>query len=119
MAKILIIEDEIALLEAYSFILKHQGHTVSAAHNGEEGLVKVKKVLPDLIVVDMMMPKLDGLGFLQRYGAAKHPEVKILMLSNMSSPEYVAKAMGLGANRYEIKATLTPQALLKVIDELL
>ncbi len=43
MAKILVIEDEVALSEAYSFLLKHEGHTVTVAYNGEEGLAKVKK----------------------------------------------------------------------------
>ncbi len=107
MAKILVIEDEVALSEAYSFLLKHEGHSVTVAYNGEEGLAKVKKAAPDLIILDMMMPKLDGLGFLRRYEANKHPSVKILILSNMASREYEAEAFALGANRCEIKASFS------------
>lgn len=119
MAKILVIEDEIALSEAYSFLLEHKGHSVTVAYNGEEGLAKVKKAAPDLIILDMMMPKLDGLGFLRRYEANKHPTVKILILSNMASREYEEEAIALGANRYEIKALLDPPGLLNVVKELL
>lgn len=119
MARILIIEDEIPLAEAYSFLLKHKGHQVTVAHDGEEALAKVAKADPALIIVDMMMPRLDGLGFLKRYEAPEHPGVRILVLSNMTSREYEAKAYALGANRYELKAALSPPGLLKLVDELL
>lgn len=119
MAKILLIEDEIALSEAYTFLLKHKGHNVSVAYNGEEGLLEVKKSAPDLIILDMMMPILNGIGFLRRYEPNKRPNVKILFLSNMVSPEYEAEAIALGVNRYEIKASLTPDGLLDVVQELL
>jgi DNA-binding response OmpR family regulator len=117
MAKILIVEDEIQLADAYAFLLRHQGHKVTVAHDGEEGLQKVKKAAPDLILLDMMMPKLDGLGFLHQFDAKKHPEV--ILLSNMQSRDYEAKAYDLGVSRYEIKASLSPPQLLKVVDDTL
>lgn len=119
MARILIIEDEIPLADAYAFLFKHKGHTVTVANDGEEALAKVDKANPDVIIVDMMMPRLDGLGFLKRYEASGHPDVRILVLSNMASREYESKAFALGAQRYEIKASLSPPHLLKVVDELL
>lgn len=119
MAKILIIEDEAGLADAYTFLFRHQGHTVACAHNGEDGLVKVKRVNPDLIVLDMMMPKLDGLGFLRGYKAEKHPKVKIILLSNMQSREYETEAFALGVSRYEIKALLSPPQLVAIVNELL
>lgn len=119
MANILIIEDEMPLAEAYSFLFRHKGHRVVVAQDGQDGLEKVKKANPHLIIVDMMMPVLDGLGFLKRFDAKKYPDVKILILSNMASRDYEAEAFALGANRYEIKASLSPPMLINVVDELL
>ncbi len=119
MAKVLIIEDELSLAIAYSFLLRHEGHKVVVAHDGEEGLTKAAKAAADLIIVDMMMPRLDGLGFLRQYMPLKKPGVKILILSNMASRTYEKEAIELGANRYEIKAQLSPPQLLKIVNELL
>lgn len=119
MAKILIIEDEIQLAEVYAFMLEHKGHHVERAGDGLEGLKKVKEMKPDVILLDMMMPNLGGIGFLERYQAAKPKDVKIIIMSNMQSREHQAKAFELGAYRYEIKAALAPQQLLAIVDEAL
>lgn len=119
MTKILIIEDEVYLAEAYEFLLQHEGHTVTTANDGKEGLEKVKKAKPDLILLDVMMPNLDGIGFLRRYQPKKHPDVKIILLSNMQSRDYESEALELGASRYELKASLSPPQLLEVIDQVL
>lgn len=119
MKKILIIEDEILLADAYKFLFQHEGYTVATAGDGIEGLAQAKKVNPDLIILDMMMPRLDGLGFLRRYDMSKHPKVKILLLSNMQSNEYEAEAFKLGVSRYEIKASLAPPELVQIVAETL
>jgi DNA-binding response OmpR family regulator len=119
MARILVVEDEIALAEAYTFLFRHQGHKVTVAYDGEEALQKVSKAKFDLLIVDMMMPHLDGLGFLRRYKGQTNPTPKILILSNLTSRDYEEEAFKLGASRYEIKAGLSPPSLLKVVDDLL
>ncbi len=119
MANILIVEDEIQLAEAYMFILRYKGHTVVHAKDGQEGLDKVAKANPDIILLDMMMPKLDGIGFLRKYDSKKHPQVKIILLSNMQSKDYETEAMSLGASRYEIKASLSPPQLIEIVEEAL
>jgi two-component system, chemotaxis family, chemotaxis protein CheY len=119
MANILLIEDDIQLAEVYTFLFEYKGHTVVGAGDGEEGLVKVADAAFDLIIVDMMMPKLDGLGFLERYNDKRPANARIILLSNMESREYETKARALGVNRYEIKASLAPEQLLAVVDEVL
>jgi two-component system response regulator VicR len=66
MAKILIVEDERTLNEAYELILKKQGHDVEVAYNGDEALQVFKKHEPELILLDLRMPKMDGVEFLKR-----------------------------------------------------
>lgn len=120
MATILIVEDEIQLAEAYRFLLERKGHTVAWAPDGEAGLRMVDEVRPDVIILDMMMPKLDGLGFLRRYKASqKHPQVKIILLSNMQSPELLSEAMELGVYRFELKASIAPAQLINLVDQAL
>jgi two-component system chemotaxis response regulator CheY len=118
-AKILIVEDEAQLAEAYAFLLRHAGHKVAVAQDGQDGLVKVAKAKPDLIVLDMMMPHLNGIGFLERYKDQRPKGVKIILLSNMQSPEYQAQAYALGVDYYAIKASLSPDQLLSLIKEAL
>jgi two-component system, chemotaxis family, chemotaxis protein CheY len=119
MATILLLEDEVLLAEVYTFLFEQGGHTVVHAPDGEAGLAKVAEANPDLVIADMMMPKLDGLGFLRQYQTTRPPHVKIILLSNMESREYQAKAYALGVDRYEIKASLAPNQLLALIDEVL
>lgn len=119
MATVLIIEDEIPLQEAYKYLFRHQGYKVETASDGEEGLEKALKVQPDLIILDMMMPNLNGLGFLQKYDTKKHSNVKIILLSNMQSPQYESEAHGLGIYRYEIKSSLSPSDLLNIAKQAL
>lgn len=119
MKKILLIEDEVLLAEVYTVFFEIQGYTVVWASDGEEGLLKAAESDPDIILVDMMMPILDGLGFLQRYQANKPAKVKIILLSNMQSPEYEARAFALGVERYEVKSSLAPQQLLAIVEEVL
>lgn len=119
MAKILIVEDEVLLADAYKFLLQTKGHKVTCAKDGEDGLLKLGKATPDLILLDMMMPKLDGLGLLRAYDVKKHPSLKVIVMSNMQSPEYVDEAMALGAARYEIKSSLSPPQLIEIVDQVL
>jgi DNA-binding response OmpR family regulator len=109
MANILLIEDDIQLAEVYTFLFEYKGHTVVGAGDGEVGLG----------IVDIMSPNLDGLGFLERYNDKRPANARIILLSNMESREYETKARALGVNRYEIKASLAPEQLLAVVDEVL
>lgn len=111
MAKVLIVEDNETLNEAYKLILEKDGHEVSTAFNGEEGLAKLEDTMPDLILLDMLMPKMDGLEFLRRYKADKYPKTTVIILSNLNEDEQVDEARKLGAHRYILKANTSPKEL--------
>ena len=116
---ILVVEDDIALNEAYMTILRTAYSSVFTAYNGEEALQVADQCDPDIIFLDLRMPVLDGIGFLEKYEPiAKHPDVKIIVFSNYDMQTEVDKAYDLGAERYVLKALATPSSLLKIVDDL-
>jgi len=120
MAKILIVEDEKALNDAYRIILEKEGHTVDIAYNGEEALQKVDDVNPDIILLDILMPKMNGLEFLREYDVLnKHKKTQVIILSNLDMDKEVKQAMELGASRYIVKARLSPKELALLINHLI
>jgi DNA-binding response OmpR family regulator len=114
--KILIVEDDLRLKITYDTIFSQEGYTVLRAQDGEEGLRVAETELPDIILLDMMMPKMDGLEFLRRFDVAnRHPGTKIIVFSNMMQAETTKQAYELGATRYEIKATFSPKQLAELV----
>lgn len=111
MSKVLIVEDNETLNEAYKLILTKDGHDVATAFNGEEGLAKLAESTPDLILLDMLMPKMDGIEFLRHFDATKYPKTTIIILSNLNEDEQVEEARKLGAHRYILKANTSPKEL--------
>lgn len=120
MASILIVEDDRDLNNAYSIILKNEGHEVVEAYDGQEALVKIKDFAPDLILLDLLMPIMGGLEFLQHYDLLKsHSDVKVLIFTNMEKSPEVAEAYKLGAHRCIIKSWTAPHNLARVISDAL
>ena len=118
MAKILIVEDEKVLNEAYELVLKKEGYAVSCAFNGEEALAYVKKGKFDLILLDLRMPKIDGVEFLKRSNPSKNfPSTKIIVFSNYDDQKEVDDAIKYGATRYILKAWSSPSELVKIVRE--
>ena len=118
MAKILIDEDEKMLADAFQMILEKAGHTVSVAYNGQEGLDATQQNEPDLILLDLLMPIKDGLGFLKDYKQKeKHPQVKIIIFSNLDMQKEAEEAFALGASKYVLKAWATPKTLNAIVEE--
>lgn len=119
MAKILIIEDDTSLQEAYSFILKTAGHVVMSAYNGKEGLELAKEQPFDIILLDIHMPVMNGWEFLEKYQSDAPSSTKIIVFSNMVEPDTQKQATSLGAYRSVLKSSMTPSAMLRLIDETL
>ena len=115
MARILIVEDEKALSVAYQTILQKHGFTTSVATNGEEALDAIAKDVPDLILLDMMMPKMNGLELLRRLNGT-FPADKVIVFSNQDNQEDIDEAFKLGANRYLLKSWASPGDLVKVVN---
>lgn len=120
MAKILIVEDERNLNEAYQMILQHQGHDIIAAYDGTEALKVTEDVEPDLILLDLRMPQMGGVEFLKKYKLKKdHPKVKVVIFSNLDTQHEIDEAYRLGAEKYMLKAWASPKELIQLVNSLL
>jgi DNA-binding response OmpR family regulator len=116
--KILIIEDELGLSEMYKMKFEREGFTVFTAPNGEEGIVLAKKELPDLVLLDIVMPGIDGFEVLRKLRADQVTEnLKIFVFSNLGQDDEIERGLQEGADKYLIKANLTPGQLLTKIEE--
>lgn len=116
---ILIIEDDIALNDAYVTILGTAYENVYTAFNGEEALHVAEQQDPNIIFLDLRMPVMDGIGFLEKYQPKQnHPDVRIVVFSNYDMQAEVDKAYELGAERYVLKAWASPKELLKIVSDL-
>jgi len=117
--KILVADDQADVLQLIAVRLKSSGFDVVTASDGQEVLLKVKEERPDLVVLDLMMPKLDGykacrlLKFDSRY-----KKIPVLILSARSQPEDIKLAQKCGADDYMVKP-FDPPAFLGKIKELL
>jgi DNA-binding response OmpR family regulator len=113
MANVLVIEDNKTLNHAYKLILQKEGFNVRVAYNGKEGLELTKLAEPSLILLDMLMPVMNGIDFLEKFKPADHPDTTIIILSNLNEDSEVQKALKLGAHKYILKASTSPQELIK------
>ena len=115
MRKILVVEDEPELRDTYELILTTEPYEVSVATNGKRALELCQHKSFDLILLDLMMPIMDGVQFLEAFHADDHPSTKIIIISNLSMGEMLSRAMQLGAQRSVVKADLTPKELLSLV----
>jgi two-component system chemotaxis response regulator CheY len=120
MKRILIIEDEKPLREAFAYLLKSEGFDIVLAENGKVGLSKLKESQPDLILLDMLMPIMDGMTFLKEAHLPKHyPQVKVIMLSNLSDAITFDDAHQYGVTSSVLKADLSPAQLVGTVKKVL
>lgn len=120
MARVLIIEDDPFIRGVYEKILTKSLHTPAVAKTGEEGLEVAETFKPDLIILDMLMPGINGIEFLKRYDIpGKHPNVKVIVLSNMMMQDKINEAVNLGAVNYKQKAMFSPREMVELIDQTL
>ena len=104
--KILFIEDETALQQAVGKVLRESGYEVLSAMDGEEGLANAKSKEPDLILLDLILPRKDGFALLEEL--KKNPETRripVLVLSNLGENAQVERALSLGADAYMVKTS--------------
>lgn len=100
--RILIVEDERPLAHALELKLGHEGYETVVALSGAEGLTKAASEKFDCILLDLIMPEVDGFSFLQEY--RKKSQTPVIILSNLGQEEDKAKAKTLGATDYFVKA---------------
>ena len=118
MAKILFIEDDPLLVKIYSTRLSADGFEVLSAENGEAGLQVAETQVPDLIVLDIMMPRLDGFSVLEKLRQSeKTRNTPILVYSNLGQEDEIVRAKKMGATDFVIKANLSPTEMINKIKE--
>ncbi len=119
MTKILIVEDEAMLREVYATLFNMEKYEVAEAINGKDALGKLKKFKPDVVVLDVLMPVMGGIEFLEKVKIKKeYPALKILVLSNLSDAKTLQTIMGLGATKFLLKASLSPAQLVAAVNQL-
>ena len=106
--KVLIVEDDTLISSMYKIKLEQDGYAVVVANNGSEGLVKVKAEKPDIILLDIIMPQLDGFTVLEGMRGKLGIKAPIIMLTNLGTEEDRAKGEKLGATDYLVKSSVTP-----------
>ena len=120
MAKVLIVEDNESLRLAYSSFLEQEGFTVATASRVKEALEYLATNTPDIILLDMLMPEMNGLELLQHYDVVNaHKDVRVIAFSNLTEPRIEQEALSLGVSLYMTKATATPKELVERINGLL
>ncbi|HNV97244.1 MAG TPA: response regulator [bacterium] len=118
--KILIAEDDSFLAQMYSEKLEAEGFTVVLATNGVEAIDRMKLEKPDLILLDLLMPKKDGFEVLQEKIADKNiKSIPVIVLTNLSQNEDIKRCYDLGANDFMIKAYFIPAEIISKIKVLL
>lgn len=120
MSKIMLVEDDNSLREIYEARLAAEGYTVVSAKDGEEALAMALKEHPDLIIADIMMPKVSGFDMLDILRSTPETKnTKIIMMTALSQAEDKARAEKLGADRYLVKSQVTLEDVTRVAREIL
>ncbi len=113
---VLVVEDDSALQHMYQLKLQKEGYRVSVASNGVEGMDRLKEAIPDIILLDILMPIKDGLTLLREIRTiAEFRYIPVVMLTNVSEPEYKDTATHLGIDDYIVKGETDPGSVIKKI----
>ena len=116
--KVLIVEDEKPIAKALQLKLQKSGFIAEVAGNGKEGLEAYKKMKPDLILLDLIMPVMDGFGFLSEM-RQKDKTTAVIVLTNLGQAEDLAKTLKLGASQYFIKSETPLSKVVEIINQLI
>lgn len=119
--KVLIVEDDNDISEMYRIRITASGFLVETAANGQIGIEKMKKIQPDLVLLDIVMPKKDGFDLLEEVKQASEKDdikkIPIIVLSNLASPIDIMEGKRLGAQDWWIKAFNTPSQISQKVTE--
>ena len=115
MAKILIVEDYESLQKIYQAVLEQEGHDVEVLNDGFVALDRAKKGKFDLILLDLLLPHMSGIEFLQAFNPRGHPRTKVIICSNFTNAKFIQQANELGVAHHLTKSNLSPQEIAVVI----
>lgn len=120
MKNILVIEDDSFLRELIVRKLTKEGFSVSEAIDGKQAVEKIKNLKPDLVLLDLVLPEIDGFEVLSRVKSdSKVSSIPIIILSNLGQREDIEKGLKLGAIDFLVKANFTPAEIVKKIRDTL
>jgi CheY-like chemotaxis protein len=120
MPKVLLVEDDNNLREIFQMRLQAEGYTTAIAADGEEGLVVAMKEKPDLVIADVMMPKLSGFEMIESLRAAPETkDIKVIMMTALGQAEDQARGEKLGVVKYLVKSQVTLEDFARVVKEAL
>lgn len=118
--KVLVVDDEKMFQDIYKIKLLSEGFQVKSASNGAEAIKLLMEEPPDIVLLDLNMPVMDGFKVLQTVKAdAKLSPIHVIVLSSRGNPEEIEKALNLGADGYLIKSTTKPNEVIKKVKEVL
>lgn len=118
--KVVIVEDDVKLAEIYKVRLEILGYTCFAAYDGKEALAVIEKELPNLVLLDIMIPEIPGDKVLETMRANEWGKnIKVLIISNLNEADAPAGLRDKGIEGYAVKATLTDDQLDQLVDNIL
>lgn len=116
MVKIAIIEDDQAISQMYRIKFEAEGYQVDTAENGRLGLDLVEKMQPDIVLLDLMMPEMNGDEMLRKLRATSWgKDIKVIILTNMGEQEAAAEIRQLNVRRFIVKAEMTPRQVAEMV----
>ena len=119
MAKVLIVEDDSLMLRLYQKAFGFEQYEVEVADNGEDGLLKAKQVMPTIVLLDIMMPKMNGLQVLERLKADPMTKnLPVVVLTNLAGSQDAEEALKRGAVRYIVKSEHDPKQVVDIVKEI-
>lgn len=119
-AHVLLVEDDVFLSGIYQKKFEMEGYKISTADNGEKGLADAKKKKPDIILLDILLPKMDGFSVLKELKAdASVRDIPVILLTNLGQKDDVAKGLEAGAVDYLIKAHFKPSEIVEKVKQVL
>jgi CheY-like chemotaxis protein len=114
--KIVIVEDDFFVRDLYERQLKKEGFDVVVAVDGEEGTKKIIGEVPDLILLDLMLPKVNGQDVLKAIkGNPETKNIPVIILTNLGQDEIIKQCFDLGANSYLVKSAYTPNQVVSEV----
>lgn len=117
---VLLVEDDTFLSNIYKTKFEMEGFKITTADNGEKGLAETKKRNPDIVLLDILLPKMDGFMVLEEI--KKDPAIKnipVILLTNLGQKDDVEKGLEMGASGYLIKAHFKPSEVVSKVKEVL
>lgn len=118
--QVLLVEDDVFLSSIYQKKFEMEGYKIVTADNGEKGLAEAKKRIPSIVLLDILLPKLDGFGVLKALKADESTKnIPVILLTNLGQKDDVDKGLEIGATDYLIKAHFKPSEIVQKVEKVL